>query len=141
MFRNKIMQLLYNKHGNDNLNLFLLILAVIFAVLNIFIHSRIVYLLQVLCLIFYIFRFFSPNHFARRRENDKFMSIKNKFSQSPNGDFNTVFTNDNHSKPKKDNGYKYFKCPNCQAKLRVPKKKGKITITCPKCRTSFKGKS
>ena len=37
--------------------------------------------------------------------------------------------------------YKYFKCKSCGVKLRVPKHKGKITITCPKCRTSFKGKS
>ncbi|MFL0196801.1 hypothetical protein ACJDU8_14725 [Clostridium sp. WILCCON 0269] len=37
--------------------------------------------------------------------------------------------------------YKIFKCPNCKQKLRVPKKKGRITITCKNCGTSFKGKS
>ena len=37
--------------------------------------------------------------------------------------------------------FKYFKCPNCKAKLRVPKGKGRLNITCPKCRTMFHGKT
>ncbi len=37
--------------------------------------------------------------------------------------------------------YKVFKCPKCSQKLRVPRKKGNITITCKKCHTEFKGKS
>ena len=37
--------------------------------------------------------------------------------------------------------YKIFKCPNCSQKLRVPRKKGRIIITCKKCGTEFKGKS
>ena len=37
--------------------------------------------------------------------------------------------------------HKYFTCPNCRQKLRVPKGNGRITITCPKCKTQFKGKS
>ena len=30
-----------------------------------------------------------------------------------------------------------FKCPQCGVTVRVPKGKGKIKITCPKCRTTF----
>lgn len=37
--------------------------------------------------------------------------------------------------------FKIFKCPNCSQKLRVPRHKGKLTITCKKCQTEFKGKS
>lgn len=33
--------------------------------------------------------------------------------------------------------YKYYKCPNCHQQLRVPKGKGELLITCPKCRTKF----
>lgn len=32
---------------------------------------------------------------------------------------------------------KIIKCPNCDAKLRVPRNKGKISVTCPKCDTNF----
>lgn len=34
--------------------------------------------------------------------------------------------------------YKIFKCPNCSQKLRVPRKQGKIVVTCKKCGTEFK---
>jgi predicted RNA-binding Zn-ribbon protein involved in translation (DUF1610 family) len=37
--------------------------------------------------------------------------------------------------------YKVFKCPNCSQKLRVPRKKGKLVITCKKCGTEFRRKS
>lgn len=142
MIRNKLMQILYNKYGNDKFNMFLLILMIIFAVINIFVHSRIIYLLQTVCFVLYLFRFFSSNHFARRNENDRFMKIFNRIPfKNGYNDYNTVNTNGYYSNQKKDPGYKYFKCPSCAAKLRVPRNKGKITITCPKCRTSFKGKS
>lgn len=37
--------------------------------------------------------------------------------------------------------YKVFKCPKCSQKLRVPRKSGKVTITCKKCGSQFKGKA
>lgn len=37
--------------------------------------------------------------------------------------------------------YKVFVCPNCSQKLKVPRKRGKVTITCSKCGTKFKAKS
>jgi glutaredoxin len=37
--------------------------------------------------------------------------------------------------------YKVIDCPNCKTRLRVPKDKGKIKITCPKCSNSFIVKS
>ena len=37
--------------------------------------------------------------------------------------------------------YSYYSCPNCHKKLRVPRKKGKITIKCPHCREQFTKKT
>ena len=37
--------------------------------------------------------------------------------------------------------YKLFTCPTCKTTLRVPKGKGRINLTCPKCQTKFAGKS
>lgn len=31
----------------------------------------------------------------------------------------------------------YFKCPACKTRVRVPRGKGKIRITCPSCREAF----
>ena len=34
--------------------------------------------------------------------------------------------------------YEVISCPKCDSRLRVPKNKGKISVTCPKCSESFK---
>lgn len=33
--------------------------------------------------------------------------------------------------------HKYFLCPNCKQTVRVPRGRGQITITCPKCKQKF----
>ena len=41
----------------------------------------------------------------------------------------------------RDKDHRYFKCPNCGQQLRVPRGKGKITVTCRNCGVSFEEKS
>ncbi|MGV8083786.1 MAG: hypothetical protein AB2L09_09180 [Coriobacteriia bacterium] len=31
----------------------------------------------------------------------------------------------------------YYKCPSCKKRMRVPRGKGKVKVTCPGCRTEF----
>ena len=68
----------------------------------------------------------------RYKENYIYLQYKNK-----------IFTS--FDKVKNDVGqrkiYHIYKCPSCKQKVRVPKGKGNITITCPKCKTEFKKKS
>ena len=37
--------------------------------------------------------------------------------------------------------YRYFKCPHCKQAIRIPRGRGRISITCPKCQTQFIRKS
>ena len=37
----------------------------------------------------------------------------------------------------KDRQHRYFDCPKCRQPVRVPRGKGKIAITCPKCKEKF----
>ena len=37
--------------------------------------------------------------------------------------------------------YKYYKCPNCKARLRMPRGLGEKTVTCSQCKHSFKQKA
>ena len=125
---------MYGRYGGDNLSKALLVLSfILLMVSNLLPRS-----LAVLILIAYIpgficiYRMFSRNIFKRRQENYKYLKIRNS----------VVFWFKGKLKTTKDlKTHKYFKCPNCRQKLRVPRKQGKIAVTCPKCRNSFKGKS
>ena len=41
----------------------------------------------------------------------------------------------------KDREHRYFDCAKCRQLVRVPRGKGKIMITCPKCKEKFQRKS
>lgn len=41
----------------------------------------------------------------------------------------------------KDRDHRYYTCPRCKQVLRVPRGRGKITITCPNCHTSITKKT
>lgn len=130
---NWFQKFMYNKYGMDELNLALLWLGVIMAALSLFVNNAVIRLLMAyLPLGFCIFRMMSKNYSVRRRENDKYLSviypIKRKIRKLKNR-----FKNSKH--------YKYFKCPNCKQELRVPKGKGNIEITCPRCKVHFDAKS
>ena len=75
-----------------------------------------------------IFRMFSKDVEKRRMENYKFMM---KVSPLYSWYHRKIQWFKNRKK------YKYFKCPNCNQKLRVPKGKGKIKVNCSKCNESF----
>ena len=42
---------------------------------------------------------------------------------------------------KERNTYKYFRCPQCKQKLRAPRGRGKIQVTCQKCHHVFQTKT
>ena len=41
----------------------------------------------------------------------------------------------------RDRKHRYFTCPRCHQTVRVPRGKGKIAITCPKCKEKFTKKT
>ncbi len=70
------------------------------------------------------FRMISKNIAKRQNENRVYLKYKQKIS----GIFKSASTDKTH---------KIYKCPKCGQKIRVPKHKGKIAISCPNCRTEF----
>ena len=83
-------------------------------------------------LIFCYYRTFSRNISKRTEENYKFYTLKDRV--------------DNKFKGWKDQWanrkvYHYYRCPQCRQKLRVPRGRGRIQISCPRCGTQFIKKS
>lgn len=131
---NWLRKFMYGRYGVDQFSSALAVLALILILLSTILPRslRILGTLSYIPMFYYIYRTFSKNIFKRQQENYKYLIFKNLALSKMNA----------YKKRLADSKtYKYFKCPNCKQKLRVPRGNGKITITCPKCNTKFKGKS
>ena len=123
------------RNGNDQLNIFLLIVDLILMLLSsIFSKSigGVLYPIVIALLVYVYFRMFSRNVYKRREENGKYIRLKYKAAAELR-----LFKE--RWIQRKD--YKFFTCPSCRASLRVPRHRGKIKIVCRKCGTSFFGKT
>ena len=83
-------------------------------------------------LIFCYYRTFSRNISKRTEENYRFYSLKDRF----NNKFRSLKEQWANRKL-----YHYYRCPQCRQKLRVPRGRGRIQISCPRCGTQFIKKS
>lgn len=109
------------RYGSDKLNGVLLLTGVVLMVLgSIFKGLAFLTLLAYLPLFWCIFRMYSRNLEARRRENAAFLNF---FAHL------------------KDREHRYYRCPRCKQTVRVPRGRGKINIRCPKCSERFIRKS
>ena len=122
----------YGRHGSDQFSKFLLYdglgLFFIYAITGI----RILYTLSLVMLIYNCFRILSKNHTKRYQENQAYLFYKGKVTSR----FALQKRMWNERKT-----HKFFKCSKCRTVVRVPKGRGKIEITCPKCHNTFVKKS
>ena len=119
---------MYGRNGFDRFWLGLLWKAVALSVLNIFIRTPIIWILEDIAIIYCIFRVLSKNIYKRQRENQVFMSVWGKVK----GFFKLQ---KNRFRDRKTHVYRV--CPHCKINLRLPKRKGTHTVKCPKCGLRF----
>ena len=136
------MKFLQGTYGVDLLSLYLISIS---CILNIWDITRI---FSILLLFFAFYRAFSKKIYKRREEYNVFYTYTNKllskFGKSlpynlPVYDLNNLSTYSDKLKSyyTEKKNYKITKCPNCKQKLRLPRGKGKIVVTCKKCSTKF----
>lgn len=123
--KNKIMKFLEGRYGVDIFGRDLLFLSVFILVLNLFVKSSMLSFLPTLISLYVIFRTLSKNFKKRYNENRVYTLMKMKLRH------NTV------DRIK----YKYFRCDHCNKRIRVPRRKGKIVVTCPRCNYKFDAKT
>ena len=129
--RNAIQRFMYGRYGSDQFNLFLIAVYFFLSLIAAAADLAALSLVADVAVVFALFRMFSRNIAKRREENAKFMhkvqpAVKWLRLQQ------TI---------RRDRDHRYFKCPNCAQYLRVPRGKGKITVTCRSCGASFQEKS
>lgn len=130
MFLQKLQQFMMGRYGADRLNFVLLILGIVLSVFGSLLFWPLI-ILSYLVLIYVLFRSFSRNIPARQREYQAFLRVWNPVK----GWFR--FQKQRFSQRRE---YKYFRCPNCKQQLRAPRGRGKIEVTCQRCRTVFRKK-
>ncbi len=123
-----------NRYGFDRLNLVLIAVSMLFLFL-----PRYFWSIAFITLGFAVFRAMSRNFSKRQRELIRFESVFGKVSNWLDKMFRPVMRRVNKAKFKRENKkiYKYIKCRYCKKKLRVPRNKGKIKVTCPDCKNQF----
>lgn len=125
-FLNKIRYFFKDSYGLDKLSKYLFVIGFIFSL------TKYTYFIGLGLVLIAVWRSFSRNRYKRYQELAAFEKLLSGLKQKFYGQKEAI----NQSKH-----YKIFKCPNCSQKLRIPRKQGRVTITCKKCGTEFKGKS
>lgn len=121
---------MYGRYGYDELNKFLSITAIVLILLSLFVPAF--NFIALLLLLWSMFRTYSKNLENRRQERDAYLKVAGKVKQ---------FFKLRKNMWRDRNTHRYYKCPSCNAYLRVPKGKGKIEISCPKCRNKITRKT
>lgn len=119
------------RYGADQLSIALLILSFVLTALSSLLRIQWIGLLSYIPLGLMLFRALSKRYPQRRRENELFLRLWNPIQR--------LFFQKRAELS--DKNHKYFRCRNCKAKLRVPRGKGTLQVTCPKCKHVQKKKS
>lgn len=135
--RNSLSRFMYGRNGADQLGLALIWAAIILDIVGMLLKklallSGIISVITTVMVLLAVYRVFSRNLEKRQSENARFLEkiwwpIKRRFSSG--------------RQQRMDKEHKYFTCPGCKTVCRVPVGKGRIVITCPKCRREIHGKS
>ncbi|WP_373166373.1 hypothetical protein [Agathobaculum sp. Marseille-P7918] len=120
------------RYGSDQLNNALLLLGLVLIVVEWISRWRWVSIFVLALLILCYFRMFSRNIQARYAENQWFLRRWGPVSNRLRNMLARFRDRKTH---------RYFKCPQCKQRLRVPRGRGKINITCPHCHHQFIRKS
>lgn len=116
--KEKFSKFMYGRYGTDKLNMFLVIMLLVFAVGNLFVRNEyfsMVFTSWEFLLIFLIYyRMFSKNISKRYAENQKYLSIENRVRR---------FFGKSKYMQQQRKEFHIYTCPQCKQKIRIPRRK------------------
>ncbi|WP_418825553.1 hypothetical protein [Paratractidigestivibacter sp.] len=128
----KAAEWLRGRQGPDDLAIACVYLALLLVVINLFAKAAWVGWLALALIVYAGFRIQSKNLGSRSRENAAFLKAigpARPWLQNPK------------AAAAEAKQFKHAKCPHCGQKVRVPRGKGRLRVTCPKCREKFEVKA
>ena len=110
------------RYGSDKLNMALLIAGMAAGLIGAISpwFKAVFLIISYALMIWALYRMLSRQTYKRYQENRRFLNVLERI---------------------KDREHRYFTCPRCRQPVRVPRGKGKIMITCRKCKEKFQRKS
>ncbi|MDF2906602.1 MAG: hypothetical protein K0R34_1923 [Herbinix sp.] len=125
---NRFRNFMIGRYGFDQFTRALVILSLLLSVITTFFRINGLVILAYIPLFYALYRAFSRDIQKRSKENMAFMkyttNIKNRLNHLKLWLVGTKT-------------HKYFTCSKCKQTIRIPRGKGKIAITCPKCKAEF----
>lgn len=119
-FRRALQRFMEGRYGTDKLNTAILCVGLVLCLLAMFFRvfpvNLILTALSYGLMIWAIFRCLSRDTYKRYQENKRYLAFLQRFQ---------------------DRQHRYYHCPRCRQPIRVPRGKGRIAITCPKCKEKF----
>lgn len=135
--REKLQRFMVGRYGADELGKALNALALLCLLVSMFVSRvpglySLLYSAGFLLLIYNCYRMFSKNAAKRYAENQKYRNLRYR-----------AVTKWDAAKERfaQRKTYRFFRCPGCKQRVRVPRGRGKICITCPRCKREFIKKS
>lgn len=124
----KAIEWLQGRQGPDDIAMTCVYVALILVIVNIFARVGWIGWFALALIAYAGFRIQSKNLAARSRENAAFLKAvgpARPWLQNPK------------AAAAEAKQYKHVKCSHCGQKMRVPRGKGHLRVTCPKCREKF----
>ncbi len=125
--KERFRQFMMGRYGADQFSRFIMGCGVVTLILYMILRGSLWYCLTLILLIWNYFRVLSRNHSKRAMENQRYLDLRDRVL----GIFRTSRSG------ARDKNFRIYRCPSCHQKVRVPRGKGRISITCPKCHREF----
>ena len=146
------------RRGLDELNRTMLIVALVFSIIGMIVSRSVGWLRVVLSLlsgamlVIIVIRMTSKNFNKRNQENMKYLTYETAVKDWFRRTFRAKSADGAYKAPRAKRAgknptwaelkqYKYLICPQCAQRLRVPRGKGRIRVTCTHCGNVFETRS
>ena len=131
-FQQRLADWMVGRNGSDELGICVSVVALVLLLINTFVRTFVLSVFALLLVGYSCWRMSSRDVEARETENAVFLDFASPIMP---------WLRNPAAAAKEFRAYKHLTCPECGQRVRVPRKKGKLRVTCPQCRAKFEAKS
>lgn len=130
--KEKLVRFMQTRYGMDNLSNFLVWTGLGIFIVNLFLNNFIISIIASILILICYFRALSKNYARCSAQNEWYLSHTEGIRS---------FFRKYKTRWKMRKTHHIYQCKKCGQDIRIPKGKGKIMITCPKCHNEFMKRS